>query len=50
MTTFKKDIYDIQEFKQMIGKEPHSGIPILPYTQEENFKELEEYFKGRKIF
>ena len=49
MTTFKKDIYDIQEFKQMIGKEPHSGIPILPYTQEENFKELEEYFKGKSV-
>ena len=47
--TFKQDITTMQEFKQIIGNEPHSGKPILPYSQQEDFKELEEYFKGKSV-
>ena len=49
MTTFKKEIKGIQEFKEIIGHEPCYGYPILPYSQEEDFKELEEYFKGKSV-
>lgn len=49
MTTFKKEIKNIQEFKEIIGHEPCNGYPILPYSQEEDFKELEEYFKGKSV-
>ena len=49
MNTFKKEIKNIQEFNQIIKHEPYSGIPILPYSQEEEFKELEEYFKGKSV-
>jgi len=46
---FKKDINNIQEFKEIIGHEPYSGVPILPYSQEKDFIELEEYFKGKSV-
>jgi hypothetical protein len=46
---FQTHINNIQEFKQIIGHEPYSGSPILPYSQEEDFKELEEYFKGKSV-
>jgi hypothetical protein len=49
MTTFKKEIKGIQEFKEIIGHEPCYGYPILPYSQEEDFKELAEYFKGKSV-
>lgn len=49
MNLFKKNIKNITEFKQIIGHEPYSGIPLLPYSQEEDFKELEEYFKGKSV-
>tara|TARA_B100000003_G_scaffold128388_2_gene115081 strand:+ start:3642 stop:4400 length:759 start_codon:yes stop_codon:yes gene_type:complete len=46
---FKKDIKNIVEFKRIIAHEPHSGSPILPYSQENDFKELAEYFKGKSV-
>lgn len=49
MTTFKKEIKTIQEFKELIGHEPCYGYPILPHSQEEDFKELAEYFKGKSV-
>lgn len=46
---FKKDIKNIEEFKRIIAHEPYSGSPILPYSQENDFKELAEYFKGKSV-
>ena len=49
MNTFKKNINNIEEFKNIIQHEPCYGFPTLPYSQEEDFKELEEYFKGKSV-
>ena len=46
---FKKRIDNIQEFKQIISHEPYYKNPILPYSQEEDFKELREFFKGKTV-
>ena len=42
-------INNINDFKQIIGNEPHYGSPILPYSQEEDFKELSKYFEGKTV-
>ena len=47
--SFKQDIQTLEEFKKIIAHEPCYGTPLLPYSQEEDFKELKEYFKGKSV-
>ncbi len=42
-------INTINDFKKIIAHEPHYGSPILPYSQEEDFKELSKYFEGKTV-
>jgi len=42
-------INNINDFKKIIGNEPHYGSPILPYSQENDFKELNKYFEGKTV-
>ena len=39
----------IADFKQMIGKEPYYGSPILPYSQVEDFQYLSSYFDSKRV-
>ena len=42
-------INTINDFKKIIAHEPHYGSPILPYSQEEDFKKLDELFKNKRV-
>lgn len=42
-------IDSVDDFKKIIAHEPHYGSPILPYSQEEDFKKLDELFKNKKV-
>tara|TARA_B100001057_G_scaffold500688_1_gene617171 strand:+ start:11567 stop:12322 length:756 start_codon:yes stop_codon:yes gene_type:complete len=46
---FKKRIDNIEEFKQLISHEPHYGTPDLPFSQEKDFEELADFFKGKRV-
>ena len=45
----KLRINNMKEFKQVIKNEPYSGKPILPISQEKDFEELYEFFKGKSV-
>jgi hypothetical protein len=42
-------INTIDDFRRIIAREPHYGSPVLPYSQEEDFKELDELFKNKRV-
>uniref|UniRef100_A0A6C0C2Q5 Glycosyltransferase n=1 Tax=viral metagenome TaxID=1070528 RepID=A0A6C0C2Q5_9ZZZZ len=42
-------INTLDDFRRIIAHEPHYGGPILPYSQEEDFKELDELFKNKRV-
>ena len=46
---FKKSINNIQEFKEIIAKEQYYGNPTFPFSQENDFEELAEFFKGKSV-
>lgn len=45
----KERIDNIEEFKQIIGNESYYQNPLLPFSQEDDFKELFNFFKGKRI-
>tara|TARA_B100001093_G_C26852721_1_gene1025885 strand:+ start:1098 stop:1847 length:750 start_codon:yes stop_codon:yes gene_type:complete len=45
----KLKINTMNEFKKIIGHEPYYGNPILPYSQENDFEELKNYFKDKTV-
>ena len=42
-------INNIDEFKKIIGKEPYYGSPKLPFNQEEDYNQLNEFFKNKSV-
>lgn len=42
-------INTINDFKKIIAHEPYFGTPILPYSQEGDFKELNKFFHGKRV-
>jgi len=45
----KYSINTLDEFKKIINHEPYYGTPILPINQEDDFKELYEYFNNKTV-
>ena len=43
------EVNDIKEFNILFKNEPHFGNPLLPYSQVEQFKELEKFFKNKSV-
>ena len=42
-------INNMNDFKKIIAHEPHYGSPILPYSQNDDFKELNNFFEGKRV-
>tara|TARA_A100001015_G_C15041108_1_gene739725 strand:+ start:4064 stop:4831 length:768 start_codon:yes stop_codon:yes gene_type:complete len=40
---------DMSDFKRIIGHEPYYGTPLLPYSQENDFIELNKFFYGKTV-
>ena len=43
------NINNINDFNNIIKHEPYYGNPILPYSQDNDFKELYDYFKNKTV-
>jgi len=43
------NINNINDFNNTIKHEPYHGNPILPYSQDNDFKELYDYFKNKTV-
>jgi len=42
-------INNFDEFKKIINHEPYYGEPILPYTQNDDINELNDYFNNKSV-
>ena len=46
---FQKTITTSKDLSRALGSEPHSGSALLPFSQEQDFRELYSYFKNKSV-